>query len=364
MMKIKKFSAASIQEALSLVKSQMGEDALILGASRRPRQGRKGNRVEIVAAAGCKDGRGRVTGRTQDTVAVTEDKEIGEMRHLDTEIVQELRQIETRLKDILEKVLAPSKSSSSGRTEPLSGDLLEAGFDPLMLKGRITHLSLTSDLSTEALVRSLVRNIPIEESEARVSIFLGPSGSGKTTTVLKVAKNVYLPKRIKPRIVFFGGREDKDVRWLNSQCRKLGLRFSHISKIDKMAKLLRSKKKETILVDTPSVSDLGDEEMRFLVEASKDTEGMGFRLVIDATMDPWNICAIASCVPGSPRMTLVLTKLDEATRIGGAVSASVSSCMPVAYVTGGREIADGIYVPNEKLLSEKILDSVGSREAV
>jgi flagellar biosynthesis GTPase FlhF len=87
---------------------------------------------------------------------------------------------------------------------------------------------------------------------------------------------------------------------------------------------------------------------------------MGLRLVVDATMDPWNICAIASCIPGASGMSLVLTKLDEATRIGGAVSASIASGIPLAFVTGGRRAVDGVHIPSADLLSEKILDAVKS----
>jgi flagellar biosynthesis GTPase FlhF len=126
-----------------------------------------------------------------------------------------------------------------------------------------------------------------------------------------------------------------------------------------MAKMI-SKEKAPILVDTPSISDLGDAELRFLVGAAGEVPGMGLRLVVDATMDPWNVCAIASCIPQASGMSLVLTKLDEATRIGGAVSASIASGIPVAFVTGGRDVGDGVHVPDADLLSEKILDGVRS----
>jgi flagellar biosynthesis protein FlhF len=137
----------------------------------------------------------------------------------------------------------------------------------------------------------------------------------------------------------------------------MGLKFTHISRLDKMAKILR-KEKSPVLIDTPGISELGDAELRFLVEASRELTGMGLRLVVDATMDPWNMCAIASCIPEASAMSIVLTKLDEATRIGGAVSASIASGIPVAFVTGGRDVADGVHVPDAALLSEKILDSI------
>ena len=128
-MKIRKFTAASIPEALNLVRSEMGDDALILGTSRsRGRKGRAGE-VEVVAA------RDRMGGRAE-TRATSHTKEIKDMRKLDRDIVTELKQIETRLKDFLESFDAPAARRSE-KVLPLNKDLVNAGFDPAMLSFRI-----------------------------------------------------------------------------------------------------------------------------------------------------------------------------------------------------------------------------------
>jgi flagellar biosynthesis protein FlhF len=357
MMKIKKFTAASIPEALNLVRSEMGDDALILGTSRsRARKGHAG-RVEVVAA---RDRKGPQPGDRIDAAAArpgkdSSIKEIKDMRKLDRDIVSELKQIEARLKDLLEGLDVPARPLRD-RVAPVNRDILTAGFDPAMLEGKIPASLLRSEAGSEQIVKALVGGISVAPSNDRMLVFLGPSGSGKTTTLLKVARTGYLAQNLKPRVVFFGAK-DEDTAWLKVRCKRMGLKFTRVSRIDKMAKLLK-KAKSPILVDTPGISDLGEDELRFLVEAAKTIEGMGLRLVVDATMDPWNVCAIASCIPQASEMSLIFTKLDEATRIGGAVSASIASGIPVALVTGGREVADGVHVPDADLLSEKILDGV------
>ena len=289
--------------------------------------------------------------------AASHTKEIKDMRKLDRDIVTELKQIETRLKDFLESFDAPAARRSE-KVLPLNKDLVNAGFDPAMLEGKIPASLLRSDAASAQLVKALVGGVPAARTEDSILVFLGPSGSGKTTTLLKVARTVFLNNNVKPKVVFFGS-DDEDTSWLKTRSKRLGLKFRQISSMDKLAKMIK-KEKAPILVDTPSISDLGDTEMRFLVEASRETPGMGLRLVVDATMDPWNVCAIASCIPQASNMSLVLTKLDEATRIGGAVSASIASGIPVAFVTGGRDVGDGVHVPDAELLSEKILDGVKS----
>jgi flagellar biosynthesis GTPase FlhF len=90
---------------------------------------------------------------------------------------------------------------------------------------------------------------------------------------------------------------------------------------------------------------------------------MRIRLVVDSGMAPGNICAIASCVPEAPPVSLVLTKLDEATSIGGAVSMAIDTRTPLAYLTGGKDLHSGIYAADPSLVSEKVLETFrGSQE--
>jgi flagellar biosynthesis protein FlhF len=357
MMKIKKFTAASIPEALNIIRDEMGEDALILGTSRtRGRKGRSGT-VEVVAARSNRspEAEAKTHQRPERIPGDPIAKEIKEMRKLDRDIVSELKQIETRLKDLLEglNVQMPAARDAIG---PVNKDILSAGFDPGMLEGKVPASLLRSSADSDQIVRALVGGIALRSLKERIIVFLGPSGSGKTTTLLKVARAALENHETRPKVVFFGAK-DNDTSWLKSRCKRLGLKFMRVDRVDSMAKMLK-KERSPILIDTAGISDLGEAELRFLVEAAKTVEGMGLRLVVDATMDPWNACAIASCIPEASGLSLVFTKLDEATRIGGAVSASIASGIPVALVTGGRAVEDGVHVPDAELLSEKIMDGI------
>jgi flagellar biosynthesis protein FlhF len=363
MMKIKKYTAASIPEALNLVRCEMGDDALILGTSRsRGRRSRDG-RVEVVAARDhavqrveSPVDRSRPGGRKGAGPGI---KELKDMRKLDTDIVSELSRIETRLKKMLEDLDVPLALRRDSH-RPVNRAIVDAGFDPLMLEGKFPGSVLQSDAASDEIVKTLVSRMPVARVEDRILVFVGPSGSGKTTTLLKVARSVFIDNNTRPKVVFFGSDREAPAL-LKARCKRLGLKFTQISRLDKMARMLK-KEKSPILIDTPGISDLGDAEMRFLVETARETPGMGLRLVVDATMDSWNLCAIASCIPHASGLSLVLTKMDEATRIGGAVTASIASGIPVAFVTGGRAVEDGVHVPDAELLSEKIMDAVRSSD--
>ena len=356
MMKIKKFTAPSTPEALKRVRSDMGEDALILGTSRRAAGGGRPAEIEVVAALDPSGQYRAQSARKRTAQGSTPNPDsVAVLREINGDIAAELKQIEERLRDVLASLaMSPGLAWHSGGGA--EADLVSAGFDPLLARDRMP-VDPSSDRTLEGLVRDLVSEIPTADPIRRVCAFVGPSGSGKTTTILKMVKRVFLPAGVKPRVVFFG-TDRRNTSWLRDQCKGLGVKFAKADSPAKLEKILRKRTKDPILVDTPGISFFGDAELRFLVEAAKTSDDMDIRLVIDSTMDPLNICAIASCIPGSPGLSLVLTKFDEATRIGGAISAAITSGMPIAYVTGGGSAGDGIFAPDTKMLSEKVLDGL------
>ena len=348
-MKIKKFSAATIAEALTLAKQEMGSQAVILGTARRA--GRSGSVVEVVVASGEEV-------EQMANAAVSQQAGSGgrleRIRKLDGDVLSELRRIETRLQEIAESIVGDALMKGTSAL----GNLLEAGFDPTLLRTRVKLDHLTRTDSFETLVASLLDDITIERPLEKVAIFVGPSGSGKTTTVLKVARRCAEQNGNKPIIVFFGSKSAREVPWLKRQSKRLGVRFRVVTEPDDLERLIAKNRSKSILVDTPGLSDLSDSHLRYLVDLTKGDLSVRLHLVIEATMDPHNILAIASCIPGSPNMGLVLTKMDEATRIGGAISVALANALPLTYVTGGTKLTDGIFVADHGIIREKVFESL------
>ena len=343
-----------------MVKDQMGDDSLILGTTRLPGRAGKPKRVEVVAAVETtRPGPAAPQSRRGAKLDVS-DPEIAHLRKADKDLAVEIRQIESRLKELLDRILGPAEQPGESYAGMAGGKLLSAGFDPDLVRRRLPVERQASGCSIEAMVDDLVDRLRVEPPLEKISVFLGSSGSGKTTTILKIAAGVLLPMGLKPQVVYFGTDDGRSTTWLSTQCRKLRIRFRKVSDTKKMAKILRKAGKHPILIDTPGISDLTDAELGFIAEAAKTLEGMKIRLVVDSGMDPRNICAIASCVPMASQTSLVLTKLDEATSIGGALSMAIDTRTPLAYLTGGKELQTGIYAADASLISEKILESLNA----
>jgi flagellar biosynthesis protein FlhF len=368
MMRIKKFTGPNIAKSLALAKAEMGEDALILQTVRR----RKGAEsvVEIVAAnnraaesagnlraghSGAKAGAG---GPREGASAGARDGRAEVLPNMDLGIMRELKQVELQLNSIMTKIAPSAWDDRRKQLSELRVNLQNAGFDPGLVQRRFLKKEPLPGSSFEAYLEDLIGDVPLEVPEERVSVFVGPSGSGKTTALLKVAAAVLLSRGIKPRVIYFGSERTRDSKGLAASCRELGIKFKAVSDGNRLAKEIMKSGEHPVLIDTPGIAALGDESLEFIAELTRTVEGAVIRLVVNSAMDPANISAIASCIPRPARVSFVLTKLDEATRIGGAISAAIREGIPVAYVTGGRDFESGIFVPDRVLLYDRIVEGL------
>lgn len=367
MMRIKKFTGPNIAKSLALAKAEMGDDALILQTMRR----RKGAEsvVEIVAAnnravrsAGNLGGTGSDTeagpgGQRENPKAAPAGK--GDtLRAENLSIMKELEEVGLQLSSIMKKLAPPAWDDRRKQFSELRVNLQNAGFDPGLVQRRFLRREPAPGGSFGAYLKDLIGDVPLEVPEERVSVFVGPSGSGKTTALLKVAAAVLLSKGVKPRVIFLGPGRTRDSKNLAASCKELGLKFKAVSEGSRLAEEVMKSGGRPVLIDTPGIAALGDGVLELVAKLTRTVEGAVIRLVVNSAMDPANISAIASCIPLPARMSLVLTKLDEATRIGGAISAAIREGIPVAYVTGGRDFDSGIFVPDRMLLYDRVVESL------
>lgn len=331
----------------------MGCDALILGTSRRLSS--KGGVVEIVAAKG--EGASAMSRCNLDLVASSRHAtdEIGTMKQASKDLLHEIRQIQARLAEIVEAIVLADFSRSMPAKGSDLGRLVEAGFDPMVLRSK-PNLDGLWKAEGDLLIEAIVKSISIEIPDERVSIFVGPSGSGKTTSALKVAA-AKIGLGQKPIVVELDPDGSRKSDLIKDQARRLGAKPVRIGRAADIEKIINSKAMP-ILVDTPGLSEISDADLRFLVDLCGRYPEVRMHLVIDAGLDAQNVCAIASCIPEVPRLGMVLTKLDETSKIGGALSASIEAGLPLTYVTGGTRATDGIFIPTHDLILEKVSESL------
>jgi flagellar biosynthesis protein FlhF len=357
MMRIKKFTGTNIAQSLSLAKAEMGEDALILQTMRR----RKGAEsvVEVVAAnnqAAKSAGNLSAAGSAPADSGATEGVP-NVLKAADLSIMKELEDVGLQLDSIMAKIAPPDWDRRRKQLTELRVNLHNAGFDPALVQRRFLKREPAPGGSFESYLRDLVGDVPLEIPEERVSIFVGPSGSGKTTALLKVA-SMLRREGAKPRVIFLVSGRTRESKELAASCKELGLKYKAVADSGRLAAEIMKSGGSPVLIDTTGITGLEDEDLEALAGLTVSIESAVIRLVVNSATDPANISAIASCIPRNARVSLVLTKLDEATRIGGAISAAMKEGLPVAYLSGGRDFDSGIFVPDRVLLFDRIVEGL------
>jgi len=398
-MKIKRYTAASMREALAQVRAEQGPDAVIL-SSRRSDEG-----IEVIAAVDYDEAlfvdanRQRVPAASPPTVspkaratsssptlipahfqrltmspeplaalrraAVPEDSSYGAMHRE----LRNLRQmVETGLAGVTgsdkrvrepskERVLEPLKTRAP---EPLKERVLEelAAMDiapdvAAALAARTPQRTNLADPSHIPLAL-LVKHMPVVNDLASVSggvmAVVGPTGAGKTTTIAKLAARWCMRHGVADLgLVSIDGYRIGARDQLQTYARVLGAPMHVANGAKDLARVLeRLKSKKLILIDTAGMGprdprlaeqlaalQLGAPEARILLALPAQGESRALEEIVQAY------------APAKP-VACILTKVDEAASLGAVISTTVRHRLKIAYVCDGQRVPEDMHAAHQR----------------
>lgn len=382
-MKIKHYRAPDMRQALRMVREAQGPDAVIL-SSRRVNGG-----VEVVAAVDYDhDGvdayghdlhamsaqahASQPVERT-DRAACTmhEDRSIRSQGVTDSasrardqglaidaidelersaDLSEELR----AMRRMLETQLATLAWNDLSRRSPVQAELLK----------ELTQIGLARDLSAE-LVAQMPAGIQLAEAQRlalaliarRIAVaserwldsggvvaMVGATGVGKTTLIAKLAARWLLQHG--PRSIALISTDSIRIgahEQIHTLGRLLGVPAYAIDGASELAELLdHLSDKRLVLIDTAGYSQRDPrlhEELEMLAAANERLETT---LVLSAVAQAGAIEEAVERFAAARPATCVLTKLDEATSLGGSISMLIRSGLPVAYLSDGQRVPEDI----------------------
>jgi flagellar biosynthesis protein FlhF len=366
-MRIKRYLARDMRQALRLVREEQGPDAVIL-SSQRTEEG-----VEVTAAV---DYEAAVTTqslsgtsaaaanrRTTAPLAVpqTESAEFeasfaAQMQQATVAAGQsnEMNSELKRLRQMLETQVATLAWNDLTRRAPVHAELLR----------ELTHLGLGQELVAEVTAQA-PRHFEFAEAHRHVLAqiakridvvgdrylesggmlaLVGPTGAGKTTTLAKLAARWVL--RHGPRDIALVAADSARIGaqdQIHTLGRLLGVTAYSVDGAGELAGVLaKLSDRRLVLVDTAGLSPKDArhlEEMTALAAAHPRLEPI---LVLSASVQAGAVEeAIVRYGAARPR-TCILTKLDEATSLGGLLSALIRSRIAVAYVSEGQRVPEDL----------------------
>lgn len=220
--------------------------------------------------------------------------------------------------------------------------------DPMLLKARLARM-----IEAEIAVAGPIQLTP---GRRRLVALVGPTGVGKTTTIAKLAANYRLREKRRVGLITVDTYRIAAVEQLRTYADIIDLPMEVVSTPREMRQaVLRMSDLDLILMDTAGRSPRDEvkiQELRsLLTEAAPDE----VHLVLSSVASGASLAKTAEKFATVGTTALALTKLDEATSFGGLLPLFRSSKLPLSYLTNGQNVPDDIEAADERKLARLAL---------
>ncbi len=368
-MKIKKYFASDMRQAIEMAKAEHGPDVVIL-SNRKVLGG-----VELIAAedydeAAFKKMTEASAGKQQQPAVIEQDIEpetvtaAAEPRQIHDTVsdiwthestIEQMRDEITSLRNMLERQMSGLAWGDIGRQHPLWANLIRhlvnLDLAPGLARQMVREIpeNYKFDQAWRTLLALLSYQIPLYNANiltpGKTMLFLGSSGSGKTTTIAKLAtrfalehgsQNILLATTDIYRV---GAREQ-----LRSYARILGIPLRTLgSKEEYLGLFDEANRDKLVLVDTAGLS-LRDDKYKLQSEmlslANGKTTGC---LILPATEHYNSLSRLIDSYKSLPLDCCIPTKLDEASSLGGLLSVTIEKSLPIASVCDGQRVPEDMH---------------------
>lgn len=422
-MKIKRFVAADMRQAMRLVREEQGPEAVIL-STRRLADG-----IEVIAAIdydeslinqAVRQGAAPAASET-DPLRMAEPASAGEQplprpvaaapASLSSRVVsnpdstavppplaaprarldaasalamqptiehaaQETAQMREELgsmREMLEMQLSSLAWNDMERRQPLQArvlrDMTRMGIEADVARALVAELSgqLSAAQARYLPLGLLTRNLVVSgralaEGPA-VTALVGPTGVGKTTTIAKLAARAVLQLGAdKVALVSTDHYRIGAAAQLEHYGRLLGVRVYPAYDADSLRKVLELlRDRHTVLVDTAGIA-ASDPRLVQQMEIFANAGDLRVCLVLAANAQAQALDdAVRAYQPLQPS-ACILTKLDETPNLGGALSVLIRQRLPLDYTTDGQRVPEDIALADARKLVCRAAQSPRSAE--
>lgn len=406
-MRIKKYKAESMKEALLQIKQDLGEDAMILKTRQIPKKifsmGDKGG-IEVTAAIddnaaspkpqlpplniksntgvyGPPRGRSNTTTSTpvippseipkpttpaSGPVSRREHPALGERFQL-----LELRDDIAEMKKLLASILATGETKAAGGFAGpwaiLYKRLADSEISHDIATSLINRLKSVTDSPgkdiNQKFINELKNSFPVtgafklKEDGPLIVAFVGPTGVGKTTTLAKLAAFYSLTGKYQVSLITADTYRIAAIDQIKAFAEIVDIGLQVVFSSEEVHEALVSCENDDIVfIDTAGRSQQNTEHMSDLDDLLKKIEPDETHLVLSATTKTSDLNDMVKRYNSLGVNRLLFTKLDETGRLGNVFNVVSSSGIPVSYVTTGQSVPDDIEVARSGRFVQKLLE--------
>ncbi len=368
-MKVSRFFGNTNREAMRQVRLAIGSEALIV-SNRRVNGG-----VEImatdptVAPSDADAGAPAMAGGAAHELEPEPRQRPGSAAAAPAaDVMGAIGELRGSLETRIDELLWGSQLRRAPQAVSLFQTLMGLGLSTALLRAMLKHLP--EDLSAKAALQwarqELTAHLPVLAREddlwipGRALALVGPTGVGKTTTIAKLAARC-IKRQGAGKVVLLttdtyriGAHEQLKIY---GQMMRAPVHI--VQDADELRRVVSGiSPDQTILIDNVGTS----QRDRYIVEQAAMLAGAGRLvrrlLVLNASShgDTLDEVARSYCNDGGdPISGCIITKLDEASRMGAALDTAIRYQLPVHYVSNGQKVPENLlFLPARELIDQAL----------
>ena len=384
-MRIKKYVAETMREALLQIKKDLGEDAVILKTRKLPKKlfvpGSK-DEIEVTAALDENS-----TGSTAPAFPSINLADLGVYKRqasqsapkVSTEFVNkpvsrspltppvrppagdlrffELREDIRELKDLLKHILQTGETAAAGGFAGgwaiLYRRLIDAEVNSEVAKNVILSIKGGKDIPdtevNEKFISVLGGYFPVggqlqlkKNGPVRVAL-VGPTGAGKTTTIAKLAAHYALNKGKKVSLITTDTYRIAAIEQIRTFADIIGLGLHVVFSQDEVEDVFKQVAgDDVVFIDSAGRSQKNTEHLKELEAMIKTIAPDEVHLVVSATSKDSHLLEAVGMFKNCGVNRLLFTKLDETSRLGNIFNVVSTVGIPVSYFAFGQNVPEDI----------------------
>ncbi|MBO8127491.1 MAG: flagellar biosynthesis protein FlhF, partial [Firmicutes bacterium] len=194
----------------------------------------------------------------------------------------------------------------------------------------------------------------------RIIALIGPTGVGKTTTIAKLAAQFALFDGRDVGLITADTYRIAAVDQLKTYAEIIGVPLEVVFSVEEIAEArVRLAHKDVILIDTAGRSQKNEEQLKELQEYLQAVKPTDVALVLSATTHPRGLLDCLERFKPCNYNQLIFTKIDEVETYGAMYNTLRDSGLPLTYLTTGQNVPDDISPGSPEYIAGLLLGSQG-----
>lgn len=399
-MVIKKFQAASENEAMLQVKEEMGSDAVIMNIKKTKHKGvmklfkptlvevtaaieeaadepiipKKKESLNLVADEPVKFTMEEIPKIMEEPEEKNESFDYGNISKNETAIEEKL----DNLQNLLEKQMGKEMEEAEEEDEKdetmkflqlIYNTLLDNEVNEKYANQLIDEISMArkENVSIDILLANIYQKmilkfgepVPVTKSNGNIVFFVGPTGVGKTTTVAKIASKLKLEEKKKIALLTTDTYRIAATEQLHTYAEILDVPFKVIYTPEELKEAKEEfQEYDMILVDTAGHSPSNQEQrndLKRFIDSVEEEKEKNLYLVVSATTKYKDLLKIVDSYETFKNVKIIFTKLDETTTLGNILNVRMYTNADLSYVTCGQNVPDDISLLDAQKIVRKLL---------